>query len=120
MLNRSREPRSFAAFRFERLDSNGSPTDAFPGYLWENQKFNYVPSKYCVSIKIYHDNNPPYIDPPDCHHGYISIVQPRMDEDRELFFWNPKEGSTEFRILWGNEEIARCQISEGTCEIYIP
>ena len=100
MLNRSREARSFSGFVFERLDVNDLPTDKFPGYLWENQKFKYLGSKYCVSIKIYKDEDPPYIDPFDCHGQYISIVQPRKDEDRELLFWNPKEGSTQFRVLW--------------------
>ena len=120
MLNRSRELRSFSGFTFERLDENKLPTDKFPGYLWENQKFTYIGSKYCVSIKIYKDEDPPYIDPVECYGGYVSIVQPRKDEDRELLFWNPKEGSTQFRVLWLGEEIARCEISAGTCELYIP
>jgi hypothetical protein len=118
MLNRSREARSFSGFVFERLE-NDLPTDKFSGYLWENPKFKYLGSKYCVSIKIYKDEDPPYIDPFDCHGQYISIVQPRKDEDRALLFWNPKEGSTQFRMLWLDEEIARCEISAGTCELYI-
>jgi len=120
MLNRSRKSRSFSGFVFERLDEADSPTDKFSGYLWENSKFSNIGSKYCVSIKIYKDESPPYIDPFDCHGQYISIVQPRKDEDRELFFWNTKEGSTQFRVLWLGEEIARCEISAGTCELYIP
>jgi serine/threonine protein kinase len=120
MLNRSHEPRSLSAFTFERLDENDLPTDTFSGYRWENTKFNYVPSKYCVSIKIYQDEDPPYIDPPDCHGGYVSIIQPRKEEDRELFFWNPQEGSTQFRVLWVGEEVARCEISAGICEVFIP
>ncbi|MBL0345700.1 serine/threonine-protein kinase [Candidatus Villigracilis affinis] len=120
MLNRSGEPRSLSGFSFERLDPSGKPTDRFPGHLWENLKFNYIPSKYCVSIKIYKDEDPPYIDPPDCHGGYVSIIQPRKDEDAELFFWNLKEDSTQFRVVWVGEEVARCDISAGTCEVYIP
>ena len=120
MLNRSPEPRSLSAFTFERLDENDLPTDTFSGYRWENPKFSYVPSKYCVSIKIYQDEDPPYIDPPDCHGGYVSIIQPRKEEDRELFFWNPQEGSTQFRVLWAGEEVARCEINAGLCEVYIP
>ncbi|HMX73171.1 MAG TPA: protein kinase [Anaerolineales bacterium] len=120
MLNRSGQPRSLSGFSFERLDENGKPNDRFAGHLWENLKFNYIPSKYCVSIKIYKDEDPPYIDPPDCHGGYVSIIQPRMDLDAELFFWTPKEGSSQFRVVWVGEEVARCDISAGTCEVYIP
>jgi serine/threonine protein kinase len=120
MLNRSREARSFSGFTFERLDQNDSPTDAFKGYLWENAKFKNLGGKYCSSIKIYKYETPPYIDPIDCHGAFVSIVQPRKDEDRALLFWNPKEGSSQFRVLWLNEEIARCEISAGTCELYVP
>jgi serine/threonine protein kinase len=120
MLNRAREARSFSGFTFERLGQNDSPTDTFKGYLWENAKFKNLGGKYCVSIKIYKYETPPYIDPIDCHGAFVSIVQPRKDEDRALLFWNPKEGSSQFRVLWLNEEIARCEISAGTCELYVP
>ncbi len=120
MLNRSTQPRSLSGFSFERLEAGDKPTDRFAGNLWENLKTDYISSKYCVSIKIYNYEDPPYIDPPDCHGGYLSIIQPRKEEDKNLFFWNPKEGSTQFRVLWVGEEVARCEISAGTCEVYIP
>jgi len=120
MMYRARAARSFSGIAFERLDENGLPTDKFTGNLWENGNYKVFPTNYCVSIKIYGDEDPPYMDPPDCSGAYASIVQPRLDQSRELFFWNPKAGSTEFRVLWVGEEIARCQISANTCEIYIP
>ncbi|MFN8412598.1 MAG: protein kinase [Anaerolineales bacterium] len=121
MLNNVGDPRSLSAFAFERLDANGNPTDRFTGHRWENGAFNYLPIGLCVSIKIYGDEDPPYIDPPECHHAYASIVQPRKEQDRALFFWNNKnDGSTEFRVLFAGEEVGRCQISAGTCEVYIP
>jgi serine/threonine protein kinase len=120
MLNRSHEARSLSGFSFERLDENNQPTDTFPGFRWETHRFKYVPPKYCVSLKIYKDENPPYLDPSDCFFGYISILQPDKVKDAELIFWSPKEGSTQFRALWLGEEVARCEISAGTCEIYIP
>ncbi|MDD2921830.1 MAG: serine/threonine-protein kinase, partial [Anaerolineales bacterium] len=79
LLNRSRVPRSFSGFAFERLDVSGNPMGRFSGGLWNNAKFTYVPSKYCASIKIFEDEDPPYIDPFDCHGGYVGIVQPRRD-----------------------------------------
>ncbi len=120
MLNRSRAARSLSGFTFERLDENEIPTDTFPGYRWENRRFKYIPSKNCASIKSYKDEDPPYIDPADCFLSYSSIIQPDKTEEPEIFFWDAKEGSTQFRVLWLGEEVARCEISAGTCELYIP
>lgn len=121
LLNRSREPRSFAGFAFERLDKNGNPLGHFSGSLWNNVNFNYIPSKYCASVKIFEDEDPPYIDPFDCRGGYVSIVQPRRDsEDRHLIFWDAREDSAQFRVLWVDEEVARCEISAEICEVYVP
>jgi hypothetical protein len=120
MLNRSRAARSLSGFTFQRLDENDLPTDTFPGYRWENRKFKYIPSKNCVSIKIYKDEDPPYLDPADCNLSYSSIIQPEREKEPGLFFWVTQEGSAQFRVLWLNEEVARCEISAGTCEIYIP
>lgn len=121
MLNNYGEPRSFAAFAFERLDANDQPTDRFTGHRWENAKLTYIPKQLCTGIRIYGDEDPPYLVPIECHNGYAGIVQPRKEEDRALFFWNPKsDGSTQFRILFNKEEVGRCEISAGTCEVYIP
>jgi eukaryotic-like serine/threonine-protein kinase len=121
MLNNVGEPRSFAAFAFERLDANGLPTDRFTGHRWENGNFTYIPQKLCAAIKIYGDEDPPYLSPIECHNGYAGIVQPRKEQDRALFFWNPKnDGSMQFRILFNKEEVGRCEISALTCEVYIP
>jgi hypothetical protein len=120
LLNRSRESRSLSGFSFERLDENDQPLEKFPGYRWENRRFKYIPSKNCASIKTYKDEDPPYIDPLDCHGSYSSIIQPEKDQEPELFFWTVQEGSTQFRVLWLGEEIARCEINAGSCEIYIP
>jgi len=120
MLNRSSVSRSLSGFAFERLDKNDLPTDKFPGYRLENRRFKYLPSKNCVSIKTYMDEDPPYIDPADCHGSYASIIQPSKADEPELFFWAQQVDSTQFRVLWLGAEVARCEISAGTCEIYVP
>lgn len=120
MLNRSRELRSLSGFTFERLGENDLPTAALPGFRLESRKFKYTPWKNCVSIKSYEDEDPPYLDPLDCNQRYSNIIQPSKDKEPEIFFWVPQEGSTQFRVLWLNKEIARCEISTGLCEIYVP
>jgi hypothetical protein len=121
MLNNYGEPRSFAAFVFERLDANDQPTDRFTGHRWENAKLTYIPKQLCTGIRIYGDEDPPYLSPIECRAGYAGIVQPRKEQDRALFFWNPKsDGSTQFRVIFNKEEVGRCEINAGTCEVYIP
>jgi hypothetical protein len=120
MLNRSRESRSLSGFTFERLDQNDQPTDTLPGFRLESRRFKYIPGKNCVSVKTYNDETPPYLDPPDCLMLYSSILQPDKEVEPEIFFWTEKEDSTQFRVLWLGEEVARCETSAGTCELYIP
>ncbi|MBI5950072.1 MAG: protein kinase [Chloroflexi bacterium] len=120
MLNRSAAIRSVSGFIFQRLDANDQPTATFPGFRWENRQFKYIPPNNCVSIKTYKDEDPPYLNPLECENGYSGIIQPEKEREPDLFFWLPAEGSTQFRVLWLKEEIARCEISAGTCEIYVP
>ncbi len=120
MLNRSRASRSLSGFTFERLDLNDQPAETLPGFRLENHRFKYIPGKNCISVKSYKDQTPPYLDPMDCAGSYSSIIQPDKIVEPEIFFWDIKEGSTQFRVLWVGEEIARCEIGAGACEIYIP
>jgi len=120
MLNRSDVSRSLSGFAFERLDKNEQPTDTLPGYRLESRRWKFISSDSCVSIKIYNDQRPPYLDPADCHGNYSSIIQPIREEEPEIIFWDTQESSRQFRVLWLGEEVARCEISAGTCEIYIP
>ncbi|MCC7118043.1 MAG: protein kinase [Anaerolineales bacterium] len=121
MLNNYGDPRTFSVFTFERLDVNGQPTDKFIGYLWEQKgTLSYLPIGICASIKIYGDEDPPYLTPKQCG-GYASVVQPRAEKDRNQIFWSQKDdGSTQFRVLYKKEEAGRCEISAGTCDVFIP
>jgi hypothetical protein len=38
----------------------------------------------------------------------------------ELVFWLPREGITQFRVLWNGNEVARCKLSEGICNVTLP
>jgi hypothetical protein len=35
-------------------------------------------------------------------------------------FWRLRDGISQFRVLWDNQETARCEISAGVCEVYLP
>ena len=121
MLNRSYGYRSISGFTFQRLDQDGLPAeDIFQGYQWQTQDFDYLPRNFCVNITIYGDQEPPYLNPSDCRIGLLTTVQPRFDRPGEILFWTPKADSFQFRVIWLEEEIARCDIAAGVCEVYIP
>lgn len=121
MLNRSYGYRSISGFTFQRLDQDGLPAeDIFQGYQWQTQDFDYLPRNFCVNITIYGDQEPPYLNPSDCRIGLLTTVQPRFDRPGEILFWTPKADSYQFRVIWLEEEVARCDIAAGACEVYIP
>ncbi|MCQ3936736.1 MAG: hypothetical protein DPW18_06775 [Chloroflexi bacterium] len=121
MLNRAYARRSISGFVFQRLDNEGIPMDdIFQGYLWATPTLDYLPRNFCVNITIYGDQDPPYLNPSGCFGGIVSTIQPRFDRPGELLFWTPKEGSSQFRVLWLDEEVARCDIASLQCEVFIP
>ncbi|NOH03070.1 MAG: protein kinase [Chloroflexi bacterium] len=121
MLNRAYARRSISGFVFQRLDDDGIPMDdIFQGYRWETPNLDYLPRNFCVNITIYGDQDPPYLNPSGCFGGIISTIQPRFDRPGEILFWTPKEGSSQFRVLWLDEEVARCDIAGVQCEVFIP
>ena len=121
MLNRSYGYRSISGFTFQRLDQDGLPAeDIFQGYQWQTQDFDYLPRNFCVNITIYGDQEPPYINPSECRIGLLTTIQPRFDRPGEILFWTPKADSYQFRVIWLEEEVARCDIAAGACEVYIP
>lgn len=121
MVNSSFAKRTLSGFSFERLDDNGNPlTDRFDGYRWENPRTAHLPRNYCANITIYGDQDPQYLNPSECIYAIINTVQPRFDNPGDLLFWTPKPNSTQFRVLWVGEEVARCTIASGSCEFYVP
>ncbi|MBC7878464.1 MAG: serine/threonine protein kinase [Anaerolineales bacterium] len=121
LLNRSRTRRSYSGFTFERLDEDGLPTDRFHGYDWFDANLKHLPSKTCLSIYAVEENKDfDYLRSSDCIYGILAIARPNFVKEQEKIFWSTKDGSTQFRVLWLNEEIVRCEIAAGICEVYIP
>lgn len=101
-------------FAFERLDEFDIPLNRFEGGRWA-QFYAYVHHLSCVRLLI--GNAPAYLNPPQCQ-AYNAEVWP--ERGMSLDFWTPQAGSTHFRVLWNNEEIARCEIAAGSCEVFLP
>jgi hypothetical protein len=47
-------------------------------------------------------------------------LQPRLDNPQGLIFWNAREDSNQFRVLWLTEEVARCRSEDGRCDFFLP
>jgi hypothetical protein len=106
---------------FERLGAADEPLNRFNGSRW-GQFYSTSKPGWCMALEIL--DSPPYLDPPDCDHDnlYLSLRTPTRDDP--TVFWTTKEGSHQFRVLWReggqDEELARCEISAGLCEVFLP
>lgn len=122
IINRSYERRSISGFKFQNLNADGTlGEEVFDGYRWETRNVDYLPRNFCANISIFGDEDPPYLNPVDCQqYGSIQTVQTRFDRPEKILFWVPKGGTTQFAVFWLNEEVARCEITAGICEVYIP
>ena len=101
-------------FAFERLDAYGVPLNRFEGGRWA-QFYPYIYALSCTRVLM--GNAATYLNPPQCQ-AYNAEVW--VERGMSLDFWTPREGSAQFRVLWNSEEIARCEIAAGSCEVFVP
>jgi len=116
--NLSTVSRSISGFTFERINSQGEVLNFFGGWDWDvyyPKRPNITPDR-CMAIEL--DESPPYLRPSECQRPYLSLLTPPRGE--KSIFWTEKENSSEFRVLWKQEEVARCKIGEGACEFFVP
>ena len=106
---------------FERLSNEDVPLNRFTGTSWAEFYGSSTPGK-CVALEIL--GSRPYLSPAECgHNTYLSLRTPTREDP--TIFWTTQEGSRQFRVLWREgggqgEEIARCEIDAGTCEVFLP
>jgi serine/threonine protein kinase len=102
--------------RFEAINTDGQPIGyTFEGSRWAGVGFNLVETGKCSTIEI--TRAPGWMRPSQCR-GYNSFVNTLRESD--LVFWAVRDGVTQFRVLWDLQEIARCEIASGWCEVYVP
>ena len=105
---------------FERLSDRDVPLNRFNGTRWAAFYPDSKPGK-CEALEILGSH--PYLDPPECGRGtFLSLRTPTREDS--TIFWTAQEGSHQFRVLWRtggkDEEIGRCEIGAGTCEVWLP
>ncbi len=114
LYNRSTATRSVSGFSFERLGEDGQTREVFPGWMW-SKYYENLPPERCMILHVY--DSFPYMNPPECVR-FLSLLNPERGSG--LIFWTKQEGSRQFRVLWREEEVARCEISAGVCEFFTP
>lgn len=112
--NLSGKDRSIYPIAFERI-AKGQFTNRFEGWRWGNIYSNFR-AGYCMVLEIINTVN--YLDPPECQDLHLVTRTPTSNES--YIFWTPQEGSSQFRVLWNDEEITRCKIKDEFCEVYLP
>lgn len=121
LLNLSDTTIPISWIAFERLGTDDTPLNRFNGSRWAEFYSESRPG-WCTAIKILQSAS--HLDPPECDHDnmYLSVRTPSRGDP--TIFWTAVEGSREFRILWRegdeDEEVARCKIGVGTCDVYFP
>jgi hypothetical protein len=113
--NPGSEAIAIRSIAFETLDGSGFPLGyRFDGTFW-SQFHHSIQEGWCDRIET--TRAPALLRPSQCR-GYNATVTPQIESD--LVFWIPREGVTLFRVLWENEEIGRCRIDAGACEVFLP
>lgn len=100
---------------FERLDGEGYPVNRFDGDAWA-EYYKTTLKDWCSRLEILDAGD--YLQPGQCGDNYISSRWLKADDPG--IFWTNQENSIQFRVLWGREEVARCEIASGQCEVYLP
>lgn len=106
---------SVSSIVFQAINNdNELLNDPFEGSSW-SIFYAYLESDNCYRIEITRLDN--YLRPDNCRNYNAVLTQSPNDSQS---FWIPRENVTHFAVFWNNEEIARCLIEAGACEIFIP
>lgn len=101
---------------FEALDSNERPLPyAMSATLW-TAVYSFLDGRSCYAIEPFGADGP-FMNPAFC---LQENAREAPNINNNIVFWTERSGSVVFRVLWAGEEIARCPLGTGSCEIYIP
>ena len=100
---------------FERLDASGAPLNRFDGWRW-SRYYPRIEVASCMRVEI--RGSPSYLRPSPCSNRYNSTVTASRNDD--FVFWTTQTGASQFRVLWNAEDVARCEIAAGVCEVFLP
>lgn len=100
---------------FQAIDTDGNPTGAFfEARRWAGF-YPTIQIGKCDRLEILNDVHKER--PSQCH-GYNAIMTPEKTDP--MIFWLGGEGVTQFSVTNGGQEIGRCEVGAGQCEVLIP
>lgn len=117
IYNGSGEATTVNPFGFERVLSDGSFTNRFEGSLL-SAYYPRIDPNWCASVELLQRSGSDYLRPADCGSRYNIRTTPR--DSYSYIFWTPQPNSEQFRVLWQGEEVGRCEIAAGRCELRLP
>lgn len=115
LYNASGAAGAFSPLTFERLNVSGAALNRFDGWRW-SQHYPRVETDSCARIEI--RGRSPYLRPAQCQGRYNSSITASRDDS--YVFWISQKDSSQFRVLWNKQEVARCEIAAGVCEVFLP
>ncbi len=101
-----------SSLSFEALDANGIPSGKiFRGTSWA-EFYHAIESGKCTAIET--TLAPALLRPSQCH-DYNAIITPQRTS--RMVFWI--DGPM-FRVIWEQDEVARCRSVASECVIFLP
>jgi hypothetical protein len=116
LLNTGSSAVPVADLAFEAIDASGQPVGRrFDGDEWARFTENVLPGN-CDALEI--SQFPRYLRPNACK-KYNALRTPPTSSTSTVF-WSSTLNVPQFRVLWGSDEIARCDIAAKKCDFNVP
>jgi hypothetical protein len=116
ILNTGSSPVPVGKLAFETIDAGGKPTGRrFDGSDWARFTEQVSPGN-CDALEI--AQFPRYLRPNACK-KYNALRTPPTSSTSTVF-WSSTLNVPQFRVLWGSDEIARCDIAAKKCDFNVP
>ena len=100
---------------FEALTDDGTPL----AYRLEGDRwmigFPVIEARKCVAVEFILETA--LLQPEQCG-GYNAVLTLQPDDSEN--FWLRRGGATRFRVLWADEEVARCRMADRACDVRLP
>lgn len=115
ILNLDGQAIEIEAISFEGLNGAGQSAGfSFAGSGWA-AFHTTLDSGRCNRIET--RQAPFYLRPGQCP-SYNATVTPIITDDE--VFWSSQNGISTFRVMWAGQEIGRCRVGGGICDIFLP
>jgi hypothetical protein len=116
ILNTGSSAVPVANLAFEAIDAGGQPAGRrFDGDEWARFTETVTPGN-CDALEI--AQFPRYLRPNACK-KYNALRTPATSSASTVF-WSSTLKVPQFRVLWGSDEIARCDIAAKKCDFRVP